>query len=473
MEYIIPSYHMAEEKEFQLVSNDVRPVRRGARFSMGINRAADIHDFLNSDTTIARKYHALLKALTRLCSKDPERKTDAHNLAKSAELTLPTIHVYADHLVTLGLFTKQQLRATKGRPPSLYTMLSIDAFLQRKASFEPAEIGEGMQDAELALPVCNDVPDFELEALNNDLAILPSRPGLYRAELFSTYTLLSVLRLGKSGGRTHGSYVSDVYVGPARMRIKVSSQTGYAIAGIMDTKALIGLCTFAKTYYSEPANQGRPLVIDLSDFTSFLRLSPSGGNKRHVWKMIRAWEKTGFQVLAADDAIRKFYGPKYFTLDEFRFITRIKTLINGKTPERIALTLEKGLLDRILDSESRFLSAIHTELMRETSAARMLFYFWCRRAVQYRATPNFWNLRHLRREMAPYMTPSDFTAMLKKITAKSHNLDGSLKPLHGYFIKSIYNENNYLDGFEIWANKSDRLIKSYYQRNPPILENHT
>ena len=447
--------------------NPPKTIRRGARFVTGANLSEDIHDLLGPDTPIPTKYHGLLKSLARLCTADPEGKTDAHALATAAGLTLPTIHVYADKLVALGLFTKQRLRAKRGRPPALYTMLHIDTFLQSKSALMPMETEEG-GEYRPAPPLVGDTPDLELEAQTGDFAWLPGRPSLYRAELFSTYTLLSVLRLGKSGERTRGSYACDVHVGPARMRIKVSAQDGYAIAGIMDTKALIGLCTYARTYYADPAKQDRPLVIDLTDFTSYLCLTPSGGNKRHVWKMVRAWEKTGFQIIAADDAIRRFYGQEAFTLDEFRFITRIKTLLSGKTPERFAVTLDKGLLDRILDPESRFLSAIHQDLMLETSSARMLFYFWCRRAVQYRTLPSHWNLRHLRREMAPYMYPSVFDSMLRKIASHARNADGSLKPLHGYYLQSVYDPNNRLTGYEIWADKRDRLIKAYHQRNPHL-----
>ncbi len=441
-------------------------VRRGARFMMGANCLEEIEDFLNEDCPVPTKYHVMLTALGTLCEKDPESKTDAHALAQEADLALQTIHVYADQLVALGLLTKQSLRPkNRGRPATLFTLINIDTFLQGRAvaSAEPEEFN-AVALAALQTVAAENIVMEESEYQN--FGLLPVQPGLYRADILSTYTLLSVLRLGKSGRRTRGSYTSDVHVGPAKMRIRVSAQEGYSVAGIIDTKALIGLCTYAKGFYSDPANLGKPLVIELADFAAYLGYEPSGGNKRQVWKMCRAWEKTGYTVVYADDAIRRLYGEDAFTVDEFRFITRIKTLVKGVTPERFAITLDKGLLDRILDTQSRFLSAIHQELMREKSATQMLFYYWCRRAVQYNTKPKPWDIFHLHREMAPYMELGEFRDNLESILTKG---EGSrLQPQYGYFLRPIY-DGDRLNACEIWADPKDRHIKLYYQHNPQLL----
>lgn len=443
-------------------------VRRGARFMMGANCLEELEDFLSEDCPIPKKYHAMLATLGALCEKDPESKTDAHALAHDADLALQTIHVYADQLVALGLFTKQSLRPkNRGRPATLFTLINIDTFLQGRGAAETFGEPESF-DAGSLVALHNIGPEpIEEQGEDPHFGLLPVQPGVYRADILSTYTLLSVLRLGKSGRRTRGSYTSDVHVGPAKMRIRVAAQEGFPVAGIIDTKALIGLCTYAKSFYSNPSNLGKPLVIDLADFTAYLGYEASGGNKRQVWKMCRTWEKTGYTVVYADDAIRRLYGQDAFTVDEFRFITRIKTLVKGVTPERFAITLDKGLLDRILDKQSRFLSAIHQEIMREKSATCMLVYYWCRRAVQYNTTPVAWDIFHLHREMAPYMELGEFRENLESIIAKGEG--GRPQPQYGYFLRPIYDAGR-LNACEIWANPKDRLIKLYYQHNPQLLQ---
>lgn len=441
--------------------------RHGARFVMGSNCVDELEEFLGPECPLEKKYHALIAAVGKLCTADPENKTDLHSLARATDLSLQTLRVYADQLVGLGLFTKQSLRPkNRGRPTALYTMVHVDTFMQRRIE---ATYDSSGYDTAGALVTHQSEPDFVIEQGeegHQQLMLLPGQPGVYRAEIFSTYTLLSVLRLGRSGRRTRGSYTADVHIGPAKMRIRVEAPEGYSVAGIIDTKALIGLCTYAISFYSSPDNARKPFVIDLTDFTAFLGLEPSGGNKRQVWKMVRAWEKTGFKIVFVDEHVRKLYGQDAFTLDEFRFIARIKTLVRGITPERFAVKLEDGLLERLLDSEYRFLSAIHPEIMREKSATRLLFYYWCRRAVKYKTTPSTWNIFHLHKEMCPYMEMGEFRDTLKNIFPEG---EGSDRPqsLYGYLIRPI-SQNGRLEACEIWADRKDRLIKLYHQRNPHL-----
>lgn len=433
--------------------------RHGARYIIGVNYLDEIQEFLSAGCPLAEKYRPLVGAIASLCAADPEGKTDAQAIALASDLSVPTVRVYTEQLVDVGLFTKQLLRPKRrGRPTVLYSMVSLDTFVQ---SFAANGGGEGIDVDPGVFPEL--VPDnIERDAhRDRSMFLMPSHPSVYRAEIFSTYTLLSVLRLGKSGRRTRGTYVSDVHVGPARMQIRVAAQEGYAVAGIIDTKALIGLTTYALDWYARPDNEGKPMVIDLADFTRYLEFEPSGGNKRQVWKMVRAWEKTGFTVTYVDPMIRRLYGPNAFTLDEFRLITRIKSLVNGITPERFAVTLEKGFLDRIMDQDVKFLSAVHPQIMREKSAARLLLYYWCRRAIKYKTAPHRWNIFQLHQEMAPYMELGEFRETLKSALPT----EGASQ--YGYVIRPIF-ENGRLEACEFSADPKDRLMKLYLQRHPEL-----
>jgi len=452
-------------------------IRRGTRVSIAVNPPESLDLLVGIESPFPAKYHQLLSAVFALCLSDPEGKTDVYELSDRTELSKPTIRLYLDRLTRSGLFTKSRVAARGHKPAHIYTMVSVNAYVQSGPKIvedsRDLALGEGGA-AEPGHVQLDGTMEFDpLESI--DFSGLPDAPDRYRAELFSTYTLLSALRLGKSGQRLKGSYIADARIGPARLRIRVSSQDGYRVAGIMDTKSLIGISTYAREYYGSNGDLDRPLILDIPDFTAYLLLSPSGGNKRHVWGSIRSWEKTGFQVLAADESIRNFFDGARFFLDEFRFITRIKTVFSGTTPSRIALTLEPSFLKRILDPEGRYLSAVHSEIMREKSAARLLCYYWSRRAIKYETKKQFWPLDRLRSDMARHMEPGEFKNTIMNAlridpsqeNAQTHNPE---QVLYGYRVKPVFGLDGAFIGIEIGADPDDRLCRAYNQRNPAFLK---
>lgn len=458
-----------------IVPGGTQAARRGTRISIGTNGHDALQFLVGIDSPFPVKYQNLLSSIFRLCDVDGHRTTDIFSVSTASNLSPPTIRLYLDRLTKTGLFKKNRLVSHGHRPALLYTMVSVNAFVQsipNAISDDATARREGEGRALLSAAPDHDLAeDHVVEPLESDgFSILPDTPDRYRAEIFSTYTLLSVLRLGKSGRRSSGSYVTNARIGPATIRIRVTGTDGYRIAGIMDTKSLIGMSTWAREYYSSDGDLDRPLILDIPDFTSFLTFSPSGGNKRHTWDSLRSWEKTGFQVLAAGESIRELFGDVRFLLDEFRFITRLKTLVSGTTPQRVAVYLDRSYLERVMDPRGKFLSAVHAEIMRETSAARLLYYYWCRRAIKYDTTPKFWELWRLRSDMANHMEPAEFSKMIRrvfKLPTTGAIADNEPQVIYGYLSRPVAGLDGSLIGIEVSRDPADRLLASFQQRNLP------
>lgn len=439
------------------------------KYCLGNNDPADVLAAIEEGgLEIAEKYTKLLRAIVTLCDRSEDGYADAPKVCKESGLADSSIKIYSNYLEKIRLLHKQKInKAGAGRKPFLYTLTDINLFISRNNPIAtegdyPVGLLEGEHQRQIGL--FGDEPDgLNLLSADNVPVYIPGDP--YKAELFSTYTLLSVLRLGKSGERHTGHYQAEAHIGRDMLKIRVAAVEGEKIAGVIDTKALIALVTLAKQHYSRHEDLSQPLIIETSELAKIMGYGTDGGNRKTVWNMVRAWRNTNYQILYTSPGIKKFFANNdssagFNELTEFSLISRLDTLIDGKTiPVRFLVWLEPLFLKRVMDANSQFLSTVHREIMRESNAANLLFYYWCRRAIAFKTWKQPIKFSHLKREMAPYMFDSDFRELMDGIFKRTATIETGENRYLSYLFKREKIEGEEL--YFIRPDPNDPLVKSY------------
>lgn len=408
---------------------------------------------------------------------EKEGVIDASHVVDKTKLKPNTVKIYTEALVKAGLFTKYVVNRGKPGRRNLYELVDIETYVA---------IADQQAEESASLVKPRDMEQLELDGYDREgdilsRSIMTRLPEYHRAEIFSTYTLLSVLRLGTTGERAQGSFTTPVYVADSMMRIKVSAPEGQKLAGIMDSKALIAISTLARQYYSTKKKEqySEPMVIDMGDFVRYMGYTDDGGNRRQVWDMLRAWRHTNYEVLSATESLTKLFGNELFEIDEFAFISRLKTLISGNQragdridsehylPLRFAIWLDPLYLNRLMDPSYRYLSAVHQKIMQERNPSRLLLYYWCRRAIQHKTVCRSpWTIEKLQREIAPYMSRHRFTKLLRKALGEPDEKTGNYC-VYGYRIYADeYDRDMREISYKIWADRTDPLVKGYNAHIP-------
>jgi hypothetical protein len=450
--------------------------KRGAKFYIGSNDAIYALDIIESE----KEFHKLpkgegnlIRSLLNICSESNEDNAHIGDITNRSELSEASIAVYADRLVKKGYLVKSKsaLKAgVRGRSSNIYTLVDMEIFFGLKEG-ESDLINQA--DAQELAPQQRSLFDFQPEEADiyhqHPSLIMPG--SAHRAEIFSIYTLLSVLRLGKTGNRAKGSFTTPAFIGDQTLRIHVAAIDGEKIAGIIDTKALIGLTTLARNYYANGKLSSDPLIIDMSDFTQYLDYKNDGGNRKQVWDMVNAWRQTSFKILSASKGLLDLYGEDLFEIDDFSFISRLKIVTAGKseTPLRFAVWFDSLFLSRVLAEHGRYLSLIHHEIMREKSAPRIMMYYWMRRAVQYKSVCyNPYTFDKLLCEMAPYMNSSQqFRNVLDSGLGTPIQGSKNRYKIYSYFIEvsddwfEIDAKDYKKTEFKIWMDSKDMLARNY------------
>lgn len=432
--------------------------------------AEDLLEFLATHpvgTKLKPTEKKLLGALARHCVDRSSRSLTLTELSDAMGVKQSSVTVYAMRLLRGGVLRKYHRAAggVRGRQPNIYVLndLSVIAAARGDTTLPLSRsrmAEEGDTQGEL----------FAEGGPSDPMFVMPTSE--HKAEIFSTYTLLSALRLGNSGARAKGTFTTPIYVGPEVMRLRVAAVEGEKVAGILDTKALIALTTLARSPEFAAKRPDEPLVLDLGQFTTYMGYEDTGGCREVVWSMVNAWRQTSFQVLTASTGLQRLYGAELFEINDFSFISRLTTLVEGTSgaPLRFAVWFDPLYLSRIRDPSNRYLSAVDQEIMREKNPSRLLFYYWARRAVQYRTTPRDepYTFEHLRNEMAPYMNATAFRATLRRALSV---VDGAEHQVYAYRVRqrgpgiddAQYRETQ----FEIYADPSSLLVRRYHRHGLP------
>ncbi len=448
---------------------------RAATYHIGALDPDEMLNFLATEAFFLTQNKAHTQFLEQIFHYCKDKKTNTLNTQELALFTNKsenTISVYSSKLVSDGYLEKRKMRKTTetvGRAPVIFQILdfrlttpTVDEF-KELPSLNPVEISKKTNQQELF--EIEDYPDVNFEKTY-------FAPGIssHKVEIFSTFTLISALRLGNGGQRLTGSFSTPIFLGKEQMRVMVKAVDGEKIAGIMDTKALIVLSDLArKTYNSSQIDAAKPLVMDTSDLCHLLGKKDNGGNRQVVWSSVNAWRQTNFKIMSASQGIQNKFGDDLMQLTDFSFIAKLQTLIDGKNqvPIKFAVWFEPTFLNRLLDKDYRFISSVHGQIMHEKIPGRLLFYYWCRRVIQYKTVDfNGWEFRKLKTEMAYHMTDSQFRNLLKKFI-----IPGQVNNIYCYKITcdKSFEDTDYAESrFHIWADAEDSMVKSYFENRKTL-----
>ena len=376
--------------------------RRGALFSLGLIKPED--RALYRLPIAHRSENAFLDALFDLGSCALDSATDMGSLEERLSLSRPAILKIVSKLIAKQMFAKTSCSYYENRRPvTLYVLIAPSAEDAAKAYVNDPS-------TQLAMPIGDDLLRQAVQ-LRYDSVLDQRIP--WKGERLIVFNLTALLRTGRTGPSSE--YIAiELRQGKRYCRAEARAAAGTKLAGVLDLRPLIVLLTLVRQHLAKlEGRQAENLFrIYLRDICDAMALTPSSSNVRAIYAQLARWRHTSYTII--DDIYGMLdwakevaeVGRDFSVFSGLDFVTWVGD--EGITPELIQISLYEPIYRALLES-GRALS-VHSEILRDRRPHPLVhkLYYWCRRVVQHQHKEREFLLDHVRSEITPNTSLSEF-----------------------------------------------------------------
>jgi hypothetical protein len=213
---------------------------------------------------------------------------------------------------------------------------------------------------------------------------------------------------------------------------------GILLPTVFDLRLLVVLMTLVWKDIDVQNGQMGPnlFTVGLLDICDALHVESLSGNATSICQRLMRWRHTRFELIEDRSGVFEWAYDIFRPGVAFSVLSHLCPAGGGATPDRIQFSFSRPVFEA-LGRKERTLS-VHSDIIasREIRALEMGLYLWCRRVGKHNHEPREYRLDHLREEIAPRKTITQFRKEFRTVFSK-HTPRGQpfVASISGYHIR--------------------------------------